>query len=180
MQVRFSIYKGIPVLDEHSSEVLGALDLPFIHPDTGKIEGFFIKTSGWFAPELFLPTDRIVRWGKYVWIRDGGGFGPLEDIIRLQILWDEGRHVLGQPMISESGKRFGICRDVQFHTQLFIVQWLFPRRFLWWGAPIPVHAVSEVTEKAIVIRDSEEKKEVTEEEEILRTTPTVEPALRQS
>ncbi|OGJ54961.1 hypothetical protein A3D11_02675 [Candidatus Peribacteria bacterium RIFCSPHIGHO2_02_FULL_49_16] len=176
MQVRFTMQKSIPVLDEHSSEVLGTVEEPLIHPDTGKIEGFFITTGGWFSPDIFLPTSHIVRWGKYVWVRDGEALGPLRDIIRLQMLFDEGRHVLGQPIVTEEGRMLGVCRDVQFHTQFFLVQWLFPRRFLWWGTPIPMNAVTIITQQSIVVRKYTEEKSLSVTKEVVLPASQIEPA----
>ncbi len=155
MQVRFTLSTGTAVTEDDAPFMLGTIADILIHPDTGRIEGFFVRTGGVFhGATLFLASLDILRWGTRVTVRDPDALSPPEDRIRLQALLEDPRRVVGQPMRTESGKYLGRCRDVQFDTNTFIVEWVFPRRMLRWGVPIPLNQVLEVRKHAIVVRDT--------------------------
>lgn len=147
--------RSTPVVSDTYGELLGAVDTIFLNPDTGRVEGFFVLTGGFLQPQrLFLSSSDIRRWGTAVEVKDGDALGPLEDHVRLEKLSHDGRRVLGQPMRTEGGQFLGRCADVQFDTESFQLQWLFPKRWrIRWGLPVPVHAVLEVNAQAIVVRE---------------------------
>lgn len=155
MHARYSIVVGTPVVDAESEELLGTIAGILIHPDTAKVEGFFVTIPGFFRRDsLFLSSLDILRWGTRVTVRHADVLSPLEDLVRLQSLASEHRPVLGQRMVTETGVVLGTCADVQFDTASFLTEWLFPRA--WWGRespPIPVSQVLEVRPDAIVIRE---------------------------
>lgn len=154
MHIRFMHCRGLPVVEEHSQQFIGVLSDIFIHPDTGKVEGFFIQIRHFMHTEvLFLSVMDITHWGRTVMIRDRDALAPLEDHVRLRQMFDEGRTVLGQKMVTEAGKRLGTCADAQFETKTFRVEWLFPRKMFRWTRPVPITSVSEVRPDAIVVRD---------------------------
>lgn len=147
MRVRYTRSIGLPVLDEETGDLLGELGGILINPDTGVIEGFFVGP-------LFLAGVDIIHWGLRVVVRSADVLGPLDERIRLQAIASGNRSVLGQAMVTESGKRLGTCRDVQFNTVDFRLEWLFPRRFWRWGVGVPASQIVEVRDDAIVLRDS--------------------------
>lgn len=154
MQVRLTTALGMSVREEETGEEVGTLSGILVHPDTGKIEGFFVAIQGFMQHEqLFLSVLDIRFWGLYVRILDRDALSDLEDRVRLQPLLEDPRTVLGQRMRTESGVQLGRCADVQFDTQFFQVEWLFPRRLWRWKSPVPISEVLEVRPDAIVIRD---------------------------
>jgi len=178
MHIRFTHCRGLPVIEEHSQQVIGTIDDIFIHPDMGKAEGFFVKISHFMQSEtLFLSVADITHWGRMVMIRDRDVLAPLEEHVRLQQLSQEGRTVIGQKMVTESGKKLGTCADAQFETKTFRVEWLFPRRMFQWGMPVLITSVQEVRPDSIIIRDQATVQEPAAEEAVftplepLKTTP---------
>ncbi|MBI3619445.1 hypothetical protein HY213_05440 [Candidatus Peregrinibacteria bacterium] len=165
MHVRFETSLGMTIATEETGEALAILSGILINPDTAKIEGFFASIHGGFLGRetLFLSSLDIVRWGSRVWIRRADALSPPEERVRLQPLLEDRRPVLGQRMRTESGRVIGTCRDVQFDTLHFLIEWLFPKRSFRWGIAIPISEVVEVRPDAIIIRDppavSEEAKE---------------------
>ncbi|MBI3331676.1 hypothetical protein HYZ99_01820 [Candidatus Peregrinibacteria bacterium] len=154
MHVRFSTCIGFPVTEDGTEEHLGSLIGILIHPDTGKVEGFFVRRAGLFgSDQLFLSTMDILRWGMRVDIRSEDALSTVDEHIRLQPLLLDRRPVLGQKIRTESGLKIGTCRDVQFDTRHFVLEWLFPKKFFRWGTPLPLVSVSEVRRDAIIIRD---------------------------
>ena len=154
VQVRFSHCIGLPVVREDTLEQLGLVSGILIDPDKGKIEGFFLTVEHFMHKEQrFLSILDILRWSKRVYVRDEEALSPPEDLIRLQPLLHEPRTILGQPIRTESGDSVGTCKDVQFTTNHFLVDWIFPRGWFRWGTPISAHDIVEVRKDAIIIRD---------------------------
>lgn len=140
------------VIADHSGDSVGRVTGIFLHPDTGKVEGLFVWAP---AGEQFLGVLDIAHWGRSIVVRDEDVLAPLHDRVRLAALWDEGRTVLGQRILTESGRVLGRCADVQFETDTFRVEWLFPKRWWRWKRPIPVGLVLEVRPDAVVVREQE-------------------------
>lgn len=154
MHVRFSTCIGLDVVDADSDERLGEINGILIHPDTGKVEGFFIKRRKWLGGDgLFLASVDIAHWGLAVRVRDPEVLSPLEDRIRLAAIAEDGRTVLGQEMMTEGGMGIGTCADVQFETKTFMVEWFFPKSWWKWKPAVPFSAIVEVRADAIVVRE---------------------------
>ena len=151
MHVRFSMCRGLAVLEEGTQDFCGWIHGILLNPETGRVEGFPVGGGG---QEGFLSRSDIVRWGKAVWVRSVHVIGPLEEIVRLRIIAEDSRRILWQRIQTESGRYLGKCADVQFSTGSFDLELIFPRSFLlFWGTALHRQEIIEVTEKAIIVRD---------------------------
>jgi len=153
MQLRLSSCIGLPVVENTDLEAIGTLSGILIHPDTAKIEGFFVHGGGIGGGNLFLSALDIQRFSTRVYVRDADMVSPAEDRVRLQPLLEDGRTVLGQKIKTECGQYLGKCMDVQFNTAHFLVEWLFPKHLWRWGIAIPVTEILEVRRDAIIVRN---------------------------
>jgi sporulation protein YlmC with PRC-barrel domain len=162
MHVRLSMCIGMPVLDERSDEALASVTGIFAHPDLGTLEGLFVMTA---RGEEFLAVSDIAHWGRSVVVRDPDAIAPLDERVRLMALWDEARPIVNQRIVTEGGMFLGRCKDVQFETDTFRMEWLFPRKMLRWQRPVPVTAVVEVTVDAVKVRDTYAPAQALPEEE---------------
>jgi sporulation protein YlmC with PRC-barrel domain len=145
MHARVSTCIGMSVVQETGGAV-GTLEGILVDPDTGKIEA-------WQVGGLLLLTMDILRFGLQVVVRSGEVLVEGEDVVRLRSLLSDPRRVIGQRMLTKSGRRLGTCRDLQFHSQSWTVEWFFPRRFFRWGIPVPAAQILEVRPDAIIVRD---------------------------
>lgn len=155
MHLRFSTCRGMRVVDSRTGEGIGIVSSPLINPDTGHVAGVFVDSSGLLRDRvLFITSHDVGSIGQVLRVRGGmETLSSAEDIVRLRPLLTGKRRILGQKVRTEEGRALGRCRDIQFDTMTFLVEWLFPRRFLRWGSPIPVSDIVEVKEEAIVVRD---------------------------
>lgn len=173
MRVRFTTLLGMPVTDDRLEEDLGAVCGILIRPDEGVVEGFFVGVSGFLSrQELFLPTSAILHVGTRIRVSHGDVLSPPAELIRLSSLLNDPRTILGQKMLTESGRSLGRCMDIQCETTTFRIEWLFPRKWFTWKRPIPITSILEVREDAIVIRDQSLTEKTPEESPVL---PTLEP-----
>ncbi|MDB4978672.1 MAG: hypothetical protein JWM56_858 [Candidatus Peribacteria bacterium] len=163
MQLRFTTVLGTAVVDETTQEELGVLSGILIHPDTGKIEGFFVAVKSFFHSEyLFLSVLDIRSWGLRVQVANHNALSPFEDRVRLQPLLEDQRTILGQRIRTESGVNMGRCKDIQFDTRFFQIEWLFPKKWGRWRIPFPLGEIIEVRRDAIIIKDQKPVKAGTE------------------
>lgn len=154
MHVRFSTSLGLPVIDDSAEEIFGTIAGVLLHPDAGKVEGFFVHVPRFLrSEEFFLPALDIMRWGLRVTVRSGEVLAPAREFLRVVPLLEDGRTILGQRIRTESGNDLGRCKDVQWNTKTFALEWLFPKRWFTWGIPIPATEIVEVTQDAIIVRD---------------------------
>ncbi len=170
MHLRFSIAVGTPVMDDETSRIVARISDILINPDNGKVVGFFVDAGTAFPEDrMFLSSADIVAWGTIAHIRYADAIVPAGDIVRLRALLDDPRGVLGQSILSKATKRFiGVCKDVQFDTRHMTVEWLFPRKYLFFTqAPVPVREIVEITPQAIFIKEQlRPHKEPVEREEV--------------
>jgi sporulation protein YlmC with PRC-barrel domain len=167
---------GTEVIDNIDHHIHGKVSDVLIEPDRGKIIALFVEVPG--MPELMaLQTQDIASWGNRVHIRGPEVMGELDGFVRLASLLGDPRGVIGQSIRTKSGSFFGTCVDIQFRTDTFDIEWIFPRKFfILKGPALPVSDILEITSKAILIKDqglAEEKREEGEAEpERLETVVT--------
>lgn len=155
MHVRFSTVEGLPVVEESGEEEIASLSGILIHPDNARIEGFYVRVPSFFrSEELFLSVIDIAHWGSRIRVRSADVLSPLDELVRLNALVEEGRPVLHQKIVTENGATLGVCRDVQFDTISFYTEYLFPRRLGRWRRAIPVTSIVIVKKEAVVVRDA--------------------------
>ena len=153
MRIRFSTCIGTNIVCDSLNEVIGQIAGILIHPDTGKIEGFYVAGSYVHGGSPFLASLDIVRWGKEVHVQESDAVYPVEERIRLQPILSDPRRVLWQRIFTENGRRIGTCSDVQFNTDSMRCEWLFPRKWWKWSAPLPLSDIVEIRPDAILVRD---------------------------
>ncbi len=156
MHIRFSIAVGTPVMDDETSRIVARISDILINPDTGKVAGFFVDAAALSsADRYFVSSDDIVAWGTVAHVRHAESIVPAVDIVRLRSLLDDPRTVLGQPIVTKDSQRYvGTCDDVQFDTRHMSVEWLFPRKYLFFSqAPLPAREIVEITPEAILIKE---------------------------
>jgi hypothetical protein len=154
MHVRASACRALPVCELDGNERLAFLETTVVNPDSGHVEGFIVRIPDFLRSNReFLSSNDIAHWGLVARISHRDLIGPLDERLRLQQIVRSGRTVLGQPIVTEGGRRLGRCRDLQFETHFFQLEWLFPRSFFRWGVPVAARDIVEVRADAIVVKD---------------------------
>lgn len=167
---------GTEVMDEAEHHVQGKVADLLLDADRGKVIALLVRQL--FSPTLLaLQTQDILSWGARVHIREPEVLAPPEDIVRLQTTLHDRRPIIGQRIRTKEGTCVGRCVDLQFSTDHFEIEWIFPRKFLWKGTPLPASDILEITEEAIIMKDhgQREEKEFAAEERAKQ--PTLEPVL---
>ena len=154
MHLRLTPCIGMPVVEADTEEFLGSMSGVLIDPDSGKVEGIFIETGGFLtSTELFCSAMDILRFGIRIVVRSAGSVAPVGEFVRLDALLSDPRTVLGQKIMTESGKYVGRCRDVQFDTESMHTEWIFPKKWFRYGIALPVSDILEIKPEAIIVRE---------------------------
>ena len=141
----------MPVLDDQTQETVAFLRDPLLDADCGRILGFHVASP---AGMLFLSAADILSIGTKVHVRSAVKLSPPDELVRLRTALDDERYFLGQTIRNrETGRALGTCGDLQFETNHFAVEWLFPRRWFFFGQPVPASDILEVTKDAVWVKD---------------------------
>lgn len=178
MHLLYSSTLGTDVIDNTDHQVQGhVVDLLF-DVDKGKVIALFV--AGAFSRDvLLLQTQDIASWGNRVHIRDIDTLGPAEDVVRLMPYLEDDRTLIRQTIQTESGAVIGKCVDVQFRTDTFAIEWIFPKRFFRKGIALPASDILEITKDAIVVKNQgprEEKERIVEQVEEVELQGVASPA----
>lgn len=143
---------GTEVIDDTDHQIQGRVADFLMDPDRGVIVAVLVARP--FSPHpIALLSQDIVAWGNRIHIRDAEVMGPLDEVVRLQSLIADRRTIVGQRIRTKSGIVLGKCVDIQFRTDTFDIEWVFPRRFLRRELALPASDILEVTEEAVIVKD---------------------------
>lgn len=129
-----------------------------LDPDRGKLVALLVHSPASSAL-LALQIADILSWGKRIHIQDAERLWLPREIIRLAPFLEGKRRIIGQRIQTQSGVLLGKCVDIQFDAEHFTLEWIFPRRFLRKGIPLPASDILEITEQAIIVKDQTPKEE---------------------
>src|SRR5665213_4361316 len=144
MHVRYSTMIGMALTEDGADDAVGSIAGILLHPVELKVEGFFVSAKPLSSEPLFLAVHDILHLGNRVRVRSTDVLSPADERVRLLPLLEDPRTVLGQKMVTQSGRIIGRCRDVQYETKTFQLEWLFPKRFFRWQVPIPRTSIVQV------------------------------------
>jgi sporulation protein YlmC with PRC-barrel domain len=147
MHLLYSTAIGTDVISDAHQVVVGRVTDLLVDPDRGIVEGVYL------GPQ-FLQTIDITSWGHHVHVRGPGLIGPAGEVVRLQPLLEDHRRLIGAPIRTKGGTPLGRCCDFEFNAKTFAIDWILPKKFLFFvGHPIPRGDILEVTKRAIIVKD---------------------------
>jgi sporulation protein YlmC with PRC-barrel domain len=149
---------GTEIIDNIDHHIQGIVTDLLIDPDRGKLLALFIICPHASGAHGLLVED-IATWGNRIHVRESEVIGPLEDFVRLQPSLGDPRTLIGQRIRTKSGVNIGKCVDVQFRTDTFAVEWIFPRRFFRKGLALPTSDILEITPDAIIVKNQNPREE---------------------
>lgn len=158
---------GTEIIDNVDHRIHGVVSDILIDADHGKVTALLIRRFG--TPDLCaVQTQDIESWGNRVHVRDAEVIGEIADFVRLESALGDTRTFVGQAIRTKSGQKLGRCIDVQFRSDTFDLEWIFPVKYFFLkGLALPVSEILEVTPAAIIVKDQGPKAEVVPEEEVL-------------
>lgn len=155
---------GTPVLRFEDGSPLASIKDVIIHPDTGKLEAFWVKTLHHSFLYGILQTQDIVEWKKKIYVRGNEAIGDPADIIKIAELLSQNRLIMGNRVRTDRGVDLGRVFDLDFDTgQYFLrhihVQKSFLGLFKYQPRILSYDLILEVLPDTILIKDKTEKEE---------------------
>lgn len=163
---------GTPVLSYAEGTALAVIQDVVIHPDTGKIEAFWVKPLTVPIRHGILLADDIVAWKKNLYIKDERVIAEPEDVIRVSDILSRRTYFIGNKVKGESGKVYGRVFDLDFDDKTLYLRYLFAHRsFLYFKyKPCFFHfdGVIQVLPEFILVKEEAGKKEAAKESELIQ------------
>jgi len=108
---------GARLVDLDQGQTLGEVVNWVINPDEKKISALIVKPAGLFAKTLaIIPIDIIEYGPKIVVVRNQNALVPPAEVVHLPKLMRRAHRVIGNPVVTSSGKQLGNVEDILFET----------------------------------------------------------------
>jgi len=119
---------GTSVVREEDGEVLALIRDIIIHPDTGKIEGFWVKPMTIPVGNAVIKSDSILEWKKNIYVRDENEIAEAEDIIKITEILERDTFFIGNLVKNEAGDNLGRTYDADFDTEKLFLQNIYTQK----------------------------------------------------
>ncbi len=160
----FSEIIGTPVLGQSDGQPLALISDIIIHPDTGKIEAFWVKPLTIPIANAVIKSDAILEWKKSVYIKDDREIAEDSDIIRISEILARNTVFIGNQAQNESGESLGYVHDLDFDTEkLYLNNIYIQQSFLFFfkynQRTFFFDNILKVLPEYILVKDVEDKKD---------------------
>lgn len=155
---------GTPVLHFEDGSLLASVKDVIIHPDTGKLEAFWVKTYHHPFSYGILQTQDIAEWKKKIYVKGGEAIGAPADIIKIADILSQKRLIVGNRVRTDSGVDLGRVFDLDFDTTQYFLRHIHVQKSflgLWRYQPriLSYDLILEVLPDTILIKDKMEREE---------------------
>jgi len=158
---QYSKIIGTHVLSHAEGDRLATVEDLIIHPDTGKVEGFWVKPMTLPLSHAVLPWEGVVAWKRNLYVKNDQSFAEPEEVIRIADILLKKTYFVGNKVKTESGMPLGKVFDLDFDDRKMFLRYLFVRKSLSLFRPtirfIPYDSIIQVLPEVIVVKDEEEK-----------------------
>ena len=154
---------GAHILGGENGELLAILRDVIIDPDTGKIEGFWVKPLTLPVKNAVILSDSVLEWKKNVYIKDDREIAEAEDIIRISELLSRNTFFIGNSVVSESGQMLGRVNDLDFDTSKMYLRNIYSEKSLLGffkhdQRTFSYDSIIQVLPEYILVKDTADKK----------------------
>lgn len=165
MNKYFSEIIGTPVLGHADGNPLALISDIIIHPDTGKIEAFWVKPLTLPISNAVIKSDSILEWKKNVYIKDDREIAEVSDIIRISEIITRNTFFVGNNVQNESGEPLGYVYDLDFDTTKLYLNNIYTNKsflffFKYEQRVFSFDSILKVIPEYILVKDVQEKKDV--------------------
>jgi len=165
----FSQILGTPVVGHEDGALLAMIRDIIIHPDTGKIEGFWIKSLSLPVNNAILLSDSILEWKKNIYIKDVREIADADDVIKISEILSRQTDFIGNLVVNESGKNVGQVYDLDFDTNKLYLMNIYTHKsilgiYKYDPRAFSFDSIIQVLPEYILVKDIEDKKIKVKEE----------------
>ena len=162
---------GTPILGHEDGALLALIQDIIIHPDTGKIEAFWVKPLTLPIKNAIIQNDSILEWKKNIYIKDVREIAEPEDIIKISEILSRNTFFIGNLVKNEAEEVLGKIYDLDFDTNKLYLKNLYTQKsffgFKFQSRIFPYDRIIKVLPEYILVKDIEEKKVKVKEASLL-------------
>lgn len=119
MLIEVSHLKGLPVASMSDEIKIGTIDDTLIHPDTGEVIGFLVKTPGWFGTKLALSSRDVTAYAaEAILVHSADCLVSPDDIQPFKTIAKRNNRWLNKLVETEAGEKLGKVKDIVVETDL--------------------------------------------------------------
>lgn len=163
---QFNQIIGMPIVGFEDGSPLAMIKDIIIHPDTGKIEGFWVKPLTLPIKDGILLSDSILEWKKNVYIKDEREIAEPDEIIKIEEVLARETYFIGNTVKNESEEVIGKVFDVDFDTKKYYLKNIYIEKsiigFKHSQRMLPYDSIIKVLPEYILVKDIKDKKETVE------------------
>ncbi len=158
MLIHLSNFKGMPVASQQDGAKIAEIFNTIIHPKTGELVGFWLKTLGFFGNQLALSARDVIAYdlkGLVVLDKDS-----LVDPGEIQAFskFDKKKSWIGKKVVAEDGEVLGAVEDLVLETDLDVLSKIYVGGFLRASRVISRDQIKKVEDKKIIIRGTSQSR----------------------
>ncbi len=154
---------GTTVLRHENGEAIALIRDIIIHPDTGKIDGLWVRPLTMPIKNAVIQSDAILEWKKNVYIKDEREIAEPEDIIKVSEILSRNIVFIGNQVKNESEEILGRAYDLDFDTDKLYLKNLYVQKsflgFKYQSRIFSYDSIIKVLPEYILVKDTEKKKE---------------------
>lgn len=152
MLIHFSNFKGMPVASQQDGAKVAEVTDAIVHPKTGELVGFWVKTLGFFGNQLALSARDVIAYdlnGMVIADQDA-----LVDPAEIQAFtkFNKSGKWIGKKVVTESGEVLGAVEDLVMQTDLDILSKIYVGGFLRPSRIIEKDQIKKVEDKKIIVK----------------------------
>ncbi len=126
MNKYYSNTKGQSIIAIDHDTFLGSVYDLAINPEDGSITAILVNPLFSFSKKKVLLPQDIMKWTSNIYVYDHESITDIEDIVRLNSLFDNYINLIDLPVFTESGEKIGIIlnfliSDVEMKVKKIIV-----------------------------------------------------------
>ena len=163
---------GTPILSHEDGRAIALLQDVIINPDTGKLEGFWVKPLTLPMGNAIIQNSSILEWKKNIYINDEREITEPEDIIKISEILEMNTLIIGNRVKNESGDELGSVHDLDFDTEKLYLRNLYTQKaffvFKYDHRIFNYDTIVKVLPEYILVKEIEEKKEEAKEPALMK------------
>jgi len=172
MIIAYNKVIGTLVLRHEDGEVVALIKDVIIHPDTGRIEGFWARPLTLPIKNAVIQSDTILEWKKNIYIRHEEEIAEPEDIIKISEILSRNTLFIGNQVKNEAQEVLGTVYDLDFDTSKLYLRNLYVQKsflgFKYGQRVFNYDNIIKILPEYILVKDIKDKKVKAEEPALIK------------
>ena len=156
---------GTRIVRQQDRFLVGLIKDIIINPDTGKVEGFWLKSITNPLGDKVLQTQDILEWKNNIYIHDEHIISDPNDLLRIVDVLERETFVVENHVIGESDISYGSVYDLDFETDIYQINNIYCHKTIFGlfshaRSVFSYKNIVEILPEKILVKDDSTEKEI--------------------